>query len=101
MNLPPLGYKPGWRFRLGGPGNRFLCVFARTPDSLAPERERITQHMREIPDGMDDREFARWVRDFLLDVERHECCEFLQVDGRRPFFPGHGDDDPYAHTEHW
>lgn len=96
-----LAYKPGWTFKVAGPGGRFLCVFARTPDSLAPERMRVTQHQFEIPDGQDRREFARWVFDRLLEVERHEAAEFFQVDGERPFWPGHGDGDPYAATERW
>lgn len=97
-----LSYKPGWRFKRGGPGGRFLCVFATTPDSLHPARERTTQHMFEIPDGLDDRGFCRWVFDCLLQAERHEAAEFFQVDGVRPFWPNHQDEgDPYAHVEHW
>lgn len=95
-----LGYKPGWRFRLGGPGNRFLCIFATTPDSSAPAFTRTTQHMREIPEGLDRAGFARWVYAFLLDAERHELGEFLSIGGIRPFMPGHGDDDPYVLSDH-
>ena len=98
-----LAYKPGWTFKLGGPGNRFLCVFARTPDSLSPGRERTTQHMFEIPDDVVGRnEFARWVLGCLLQAERHEACEFFAVDGFRPFWPHHQDEgDPYALVERW
>ena len=31
-----IGYKPGWRFRVGGPGNRFLCVFAGIASAFCP-----------------------------------------------------------------
>lgn len=97
-----IAYKPGWKFRLGGPGNRFLCVFARTPDSLNPARERVTQHMFELPDEQDERVLARWLLERLLLLERHEACEFLAVGGRRPFWPNHQDEgDPYAHVERW
>lgn len=97
-----VGYKPGWTFKRGGPGGRFMCVFARTPDSLAPARERVTQHMFEVPDGLDGRGFARWVLDCVLLAERHEACEFLSFDGVRPFWPNHQDEgDPYEHVEHW
>lgn len=100
--LPPLAYKPGWQFKLGGPGGRFLCAFATTPDSLHPERERCTQHMWEIPDGLDRQELARWVFARLLDAERHESAEFFQFDDTRPFWPNHQDEgDPYAHVERW
>lgn len=97
-----LGYKPGWRFKLGGPGGRFLCVFATTPDSWHPERQRTTQHMFEIPDGLDDRGLLRWVFARLLDAERHEAAEFFAVDGRRPFYPHHQDEgSPYELVERW
>lgn len=98
-----LAYKPGWTFRLGGPGNRSLCVFARTPDSMRPGCERTTQHMFVIPDDVGGRkEFARWVLGCLLQAEQHEACEFFAVDGFRPFFPHHQDEgDPYALVERW
>lgn len=98
----PLAYKPGWRFRIGGPGNRFLCVTATTLDSLSPDRERSTQHMFEIPCGLGRRDFARWVFDRLLDAERHEAAEFFQFEGNRPFWPNHQDEgSPYEHVERW
>lgn len=98
-----LAYKPGWRFKLAGPRGRFLCVYAETPDSQAPARLRLTQHQFEFPDPLPDhRELCRWVRDRLLEVERHECCEFLAVAGHRPFFPNHQDEgSPYADVERW
>lgn len=95
-------YKPGWVFKVGGPGRRFLCVFATTPDSLSPGTMRTTQHMYEVPDVADERDFVRWVRDCLLLAERHECCEFLQYRGARPFFPHHQDEgSPYDLIERW
>lgn len=98
-----LSYKPGWKFKLGGPLNRYLCVFATTPDSLAPERTRCTQHMFELPAPvMERREFARWAFACLLKAEMHELGEFLAVDGFRPFFPHHQDEgDPYVWVERW
>lgn len=100
--VPSLAYKPGWSFKVGGPGNAFLCVFARTPDSLRPDAERCTQHMFRFPDGGVSREgFARWVFACLMKVEFHEAAEFLAVSGARPFFPGHQGEDPYAWVERW
>ena len=97
-----LHYKPGWEFKVGGPLGRYLCCYASTPDSGRPNRNRITQHQFEIPDGLDDRDFYRWCFDRLLDVERHEAGEFFQVDGFRPFFPNHQDEgSPYEHVERW
>lgn len=97
-----IGYKPGWTFKAGGPGGRSLCVFARTVDSSNPTTERVTQHMREPPEGFDGRDLIRWVFTFLLDIERHEAGEFFAVEGHRPFMPHHQDDgDPYLHVERW
>lgn len=98
--VPTLAYKPGWTFKIGGPGNRFLCIFATTPDSLAPERQRTTQHMFEIPPLQDRRAAMRWVFDRLLDCELHETGEFFQVGSFRPFFPHHQDEgSPYVIVE--
>jgi hypothetical protein len=96
-----LRYKPGWQFRLGGPLDRYLCVFATTPDSSKPG-ERCTQHMFEIPDVLDEHEFYRWVFARLLECERHEAGEFFQVGDRRPFYPNHQDaGSPYELVERW
>ena len=98
-----LTYKPGWRFKLAGPGSRFLCVYALTTDSQHPERDRLTQHQFEFPDPVPShRELAAWVRDRLLQVEQHEACEFLRFDGFAPFYPHHQDDgSPYELVERW
>lgn len=96
LDVATLAYKPGWRFRIGGPLNRFLCVFATTPDSMNPGRERTTQHMFEMPDALTE----RWVFDRLLECELHEAGEFFQVGKRRPFYPHHQDEgSPYELVE--
>lgn len=90
-----LSYKPGWRFKAGGPGGRFLCVFATTDDSCRPGQTRTTQHMFEPPAGCDD--LVRWAFDCLVKAETHEVGEFFRVAGDRPFFPNHQDEgDPYV-----
>jgi hypothetical protein len=102
MDASRLGYKPGWTFKVAGPGGRFLCVFATTPDSNDPARNRTTQHQFELPEGLDDRAMARWVFDRLLECEQHEVGEFFRWDGRRPFMPNHADEgSPYARVERW
>lgn len=95
-----LRYKPGWAFRVGGPGNRLLCVFATTLDSSDPSRTRTTQHQFELPEWEDERTFVRWVFDRLLLCELHEAGEFFAVAGFRPFFPHHQDEgSPYDLVE--
>lgn len=101
--VPSLRYKPGWEFKVGGPGAGFLCVFARTPDSMHPGRERTTQHMFRLPDvDRSVEEWARWVFGRLLLVELHEAGEFFQVGVFRPHFPHHQDEgDPYELVDRW
>jgi hypothetical protein len=103
MDMPRLAYKPGWSFKIGGPLNGFLCVFATTPDSWHPEQNRCTQHMFRLPDPMPDRRaFARWVFDCLLLCEQHEAGEFFRIDGLAPFYPHHQEEgDPYERVEKW
>jgi len=98
-----LSYKPGWVFKVGGPGHRFMCVFATTPDSLDPARVRTTQHMFELPsEPVTWPEFARWAFDRLLEAELHEAGEFFTLAGHRPFFPHHQDEgSPYERVERW
>lgn len=97
-----LAYKPGWRFKIGGPLGRYLCVYALTVNSVQQTTERLTQHMFEMPSFDDDHDFYRWVRDRLFQIEQHETCEFLAVAGHRPFYPHHnGDGSPYELVERW
>ena len=89
-----LSYKPGWVFKIGGPLNSMLCVFATTPDSSNPARSRTTQHQFTLPPLGTD--LVRWALDRLLEIEQHEACEFFTVNGSRPFFPNHQDEgSPY------
>ncbi len=97
-----LSYKPGWKFKLGGPGGRYLCVFATTPDSNDVTRQRTTQHMFEVPGLADDHAAALWIFDCLLLVELHEAGEFFTVAGHRPFYPHHQDEgSPYELVDRW
>jgi hypothetical protein len=96
-----IGYRPGWRFKRGGPGGRYLCVFVTSADTTRPDRERCTQHMFEIP-AVEGRELARWVFARLMDIERHEAAEWFRWDGRHVFWPFHQDEgSPYAAVERW
>ncbi len=98
-----LSYKPGWSFKIGGPGNRSLCVFATTPNSLHPATPRTTQHMLEMPAApCTVAGFLRWLLGRLALVEAHETAEFLRLDGFAPFWPHHQDEgSPYEHVERW
>lgn len=91
IDTAALAYKPGWRFRRGGPLNRLLCVYSVTRDSNAPEKMRHTQHQFEIPDATPHEGWTRWVFDRLLLIEQHEAGEFFSSGGRKPFYPNHED----------
>ena len=97
-----LSYKPGWRFRLGGPDTAFLCAFATTPDSIKPG-DRTTQHMFRLPEEpMTIADATRLIFARLLEAELHEAGEWLAIDGFRPFFPHHQDEgSPYELVDRW
>ena len=96
--IATLRYKPGWTFRIGGPLNGYLCVFATTPDSNQPTRERCTQHMFALPAVVTH----RWLFDCLLLCELHEAGEFFRIEADRPFFPHHQDEgSPYELVDRW
>lgn len=99
--VPTLTYKPGWSFKIAGPLNSMLCVFATTPDSNNPARDRTTQHQFALPGPLPLPEFMRWVDECLDLIDRHERWEFLRVDGFAPFYPNHQGEDPYVLVERW
>lgn len=103
-----LTYKANWTFRLyddldRGQGSRGLTLVINItgPDSYHPEREISVNHYMPVPPASyDDRSWRRWLFDQILLVERHEACEFLAVDGNRPYAPSHGPgNDPYLVRE--
>lgn len=115
-----LRYKPDWRFALRTgitfgsgataddwtagntsvctisltwpPAPVFLLVSLWTPDSSDPERKIDVTHTFAAPpsDYGDAAWWRRWLLDRILDVERHEACEFFELAGERPFYPEHG-----------
>ena len=96
-----IAYKPGWTFKIAGPLNEYLCVFATSPDSHNPTVDRCVQHQFRLPSFYGEpRVFYRWVFDRLLLCELHECGEFFQVGTHRPFYPNHQDEgSPYERVE--
>ncbi len=124
-----LRYKPGWRFRLDSgitsaasgctqvtPGSAarpapgftvffpagplFLVICAAAGDSSGSGRTLIFEHRFCVPPEDPSFPWRRWLLDRILDVERHETCEWFQVGDDRPFYPGHGPDASlYAITE--
>lgn len=103
-----LTYRPGWHFALAhtdrGQGSEGLTlhVYGEFPDTYDVEKTLRVVHFFPVPPAAyDRRSWQRWLLDQLLLVERHECCEFFQIDGERPYAPHHGPgNDPYIIFDH-
>jgi hypothetical protein len=59
-------------------------------------------HYMIVPAATYNRQsWQRWLLDQHFLVERHETCEFFNVDGDKPFAPHHGPgSDPYIVFDH-
>ncbi len=112
-----LVYRPGWRFVLAhidrgqGSVGLTLDITTLTANSYHPEtcdtcqsvvtNYQVHHYMPVPPAAYDRRSWQRWLLDQILLVERHEACEFFQVDGTRPYAPHHGPgNDPYIVFDH-
>lgn len=104
-----LEYRPGWAFELkhidrgqGSKGLTFI-VTSQGYNTYHPERGetyRVNHYMVVPAASYDRRSWQRWVLKQLLLIEQHETCEFMQVEGKRPFAPNHGPGrDPYDIVE--
>lgn len=100
-------YKAGWTFGLHhidrgqGSAGLTLMIHITGPNSYHPEQSISVNHYMVVPAASYDvRSWQRWLFDQVLLVERHEACEFFQVDDGRPYAPSHGPgNDPYLIRE--
>jgi hypothetical protein len=103
-----LTYRRGWMFTLQdidrGQGSKGLTFVALGvyPNSYDPdEMIRVYHYFPVLPAAYDERSWRRWLFERILEIERHEACEFFQIDGVRPYAPHHGPgNDPYIIFEH-
>ncbi len=105
-----LTYRPGWQFSLEhidrGQGSegltlRILTVGYDTYHPELGENYRVYHYMPVPPAAYDLRSWRRWLLDQIILVERHEACEFFQIDGERYYAPHHGfGQDPYIIFDH-
>jgi hypothetical protein len=105
-----VSYRPGWKFMLGdvdrGQGSEGLTLSVVTVgyDSYHPERGetyRVIHYFPVPPAAYDERSWRRWLLERVLEIERHEACEFFQIGGERPYAPHHGPgNDPYIIFDH-
>ena len=105
-----LQYRPGWTFALidlnRGQGSEGLTLDIVTLGYNSYHIDRgqhysVHHYMPVPPAAYDKRSWRRWLFDQVLLVERHEACEFFQINGERPYAPHHGPgNDPYIVFEH-
>lgn len=96
-------YKPGWMCYItheigdDGSGGWKLCIVSDTEDSMNRGHRRRTRFEFLIPAASYNRNnWAVWLFERHVDVERHEAGEFFQINGVREFAPHHGNgEDPH------
>lgn len=103
-------YRPQWKLLLEdidrGQGSKGLtfCVYTVGFDTYNIDRGenyRVVHYFPVPPAAFNEESWKHWILDCLIAVERHEACEFLQIDGTRPFAPHHGPGwDPYIVLHH-
>lgn len=78
-----------------------LVITIETPNSYDTKQiRRVAHYMPVPPAAFSMKSWRRWLLDMILLVERHEACEFFDIDGERPFAPLHGPgEDPYIIRE--
>lgn len=104
-----LKYRPGWEFDLShilrGQESEGLTldIITKGYNSYHPERGETyrVHHFMPVPPAAYNRQsWQRWLFEQCLLVERHEACEFFEIDGEKPYAPNHGPGwDPYIVTE--
>ena len=106
-------YKPGWTFTLGTfpkdsdepPRAWAFYIVSDTEDSFNFKRRMRVRHEFIVPPATYNRdEWAAWLFDRVVDVERHEAGEFFRIFGVREFAPHHGNgENPYRtwHVSDW
>jgi hypothetical protein len=96
-------YREGWRFymrdedRGQGSSGLTLTIVIDGVDTYNPSERIRVRHLFPVPPAAyNEQSWRRWLFDRVLEVERHEACEFFQIDGARPYAPNHGPgNDPY------
>lgn len=104
-------YKPGWHFKLvdrdRGQESLGLTLVVTTltheslhddPDTSFEQWPIISvNHFFIVPAaGYNRNSWRNWMMERMKDIEIHEMCEFIRVNGERVFAPHHGEgEDPY------
>lgn len=100
-------YRRGWTVYLQdhdrGQGSRGLTLFivTDTVNSYDHDQRSHVAHLFIVPAAAyDRRSWQRWLFEQFHLVELHECMEFFEIDGTKPYAPSHGPgNDPYLIRE--
>lgn len=100
-------YRPGWQVELSdldrgqGSVGLTLTITTKTVNTYRPDEPIRVHHLFPVPPAAyDERSWRRWLFEQFRLVESHECAEFFQIDGERPYSPSHGPgNDPYLIRE--
>jgi len=103
-------YRPGWYLKFEdldrGQGSKglTLCIYTLGYDTYNVDNGqtyRVVHYFPVPPAAYNEESWKRWLLNRLIEVETHEACEFLQINGTRPFAPHHGPGwDPYIVLHH-
>lgn len=103
-------YRPSWHLDLSdedrGQGSKGLTlrIFTLGYDTYNIDKGqtyRVVHYFPVPPAAYNEESWKRWLLNRLIEVETHEACEFLQINGTRPFAPHHGPGwDPYIVLHH-
>lgn len=100
-------YRRGWQVYLQhhdrGQGSVGLTLFivTDTVNSYDHDQRSHVAHLFIVPAAAyDRRSWQRWLFEQFHLVELHECMEFFEIDGNKPYAPSHGPgNDPYLIRE--
>lgn len=88
--LPELTYKEGWIFTVqqnSFTGDEMLLITVPTVDPKT-KRGVLISHPKPIPPIDYPLDFwKRWLLEQIIEVERHEACEFFKLGDEYPFHP--------------
>jgi hypothetical protein len=99
-----LKYRKDWRFRVEdidrgqGSAGLTLVITILCADTYNPDEPMCVNHYMIVPPAAFNAvSWRRWLFEQILLVERHEACEFFQIDDDRPYAPNHAPgNDPYV-----
>jgi len=95
-------YKPGWKFEVKQPGHRvYLLVYIKCKCSRTGEEITQCFNMDLYHGVKDEKEFFRSVKNSILDIEKHEALENIEIDKKKEFDPHKEPYDGMLKSGYW